>query len=113
MGTKKPSGLEGFLRFRADSNRCRRFCRPLPSHSATKPVNWDANLAFFNKGAKVWVKKIVISSQYPVVGSQSGGNESEGAFTIYHSPSLLYTLYSIIYTLYSHLFFVLYSFMKA
>src|SRR5258708_40238731 len=26
-------------RFRADSNRCRRFCRPLPSHSATKPFN--------------------------------------------------------------------------
>jgi CubicO group peptidase (beta-lactamase class C family) len=25
------------LRFRADSNRCKRFCRPLPSHSATKP----------------------------------------------------------------------------
>ena len=57
MGTKKPSGLEGFLRFRADSNRCRRFCRPLPSHSATKPINWDANLAFFTEGAKVWVKK--------------------------------------------------------
>ncbi len=24
-------------RFRADSNRCTRFCRPLPSHSATEP----------------------------------------------------------------------------
>ncbi|MEN9961193.1 MAG: hypothetical protein RL045_1446 [Bacteroidota bacterium] len=47
MGIKKPSEWEGFWRFRADSNRCRRFCRPLPSHSATKPINWDANLAFF------------------------------------------------------------------
>ena len=69
MGTKKPSGLEGFLRFRADSNRCRRFCRPLPSHSATKPVNWDANLAFFNKGAKFWLKK-VFSCQWAVVSVQ-------------------------------------------
>ena len=25
------------MRFRADSNRCTRFCRPLPSHSATEP----------------------------------------------------------------------------
>lgn len=25
------------LRFRADSNRCRWFCRPLPSRSATEP----------------------------------------------------------------------------
>jgi hypothetical protein len=25
-------------RSRADSNRCTRFCRPLPSHSATRPV---------------------------------------------------------------------------
>ena len=24
-------------RFRPDSNWCRRFCRPLPSHSATEP----------------------------------------------------------------------------
>ena len=55
-GIKKPSGWEGFWRFRADSNRCRRFCRPLPSHSATKPINWDANLAFFNKGAKFLLK---------------------------------------------------------
>ncbi len=27
------------LRSRADSNRCKRFCRPLPSHSATRPGN--------------------------------------------------------------------------
>ena len=26
-----------FLRYRADSNCCKRFCRPLPSHSATVP----------------------------------------------------------------------------
>ena len=26
-----------FKRLRADSNRCRRICNPLPSHSATKP----------------------------------------------------------------------------
>ena len=30
-----------YQRFRADSNRCRRFCRPLPSHSATKPFDAD------------------------------------------------------------------------
>src|SRR5690348_11603711 len=29
------------LRFRADSNRCKRFCRPLPSHSATKPCGCE------------------------------------------------------------------------
>lgn len=34
----------GKLRFRADSNRCRWFCRPLPSRSATEP---------FLNGAKV------------------------------------------------------------
>lgn len=27
-----------FLRSGADSNRCKRFCRPLPSHSATRPI---------------------------------------------------------------------------
>jgi hypothetical protein len=31
------SKTRGFLRFRTDSNRCTRFCRPLPSHSATEP----------------------------------------------------------------------------
>jgi hypothetical protein len=35
---KKPSIMTAFLRSRADSNRCRRFCRPLPSHSATGPL---------------------------------------------------------------------------
>jgi hypothetical protein len=30
------------LRFRADSNRCKRFCRPLPSHSATKPYHGNS-----------------------------------------------------------------------
>jgi len=40
------------------------------------------------------VKKIVISSQYPVVGSQSGGNESEVRRDIHHLPSLLSTLFS-------------------
>lgn len=32
-----------FLRRLADSNRCKRFCRPLPSHSAKTPIR-DANL---------------------------------------------------------------------
>lgn len=32
------------MRFRADSNRCKRFCRPLPSHSATEPFNPIAKL---------------------------------------------------------------------
>jgi hypothetical protein len=27
-----------YSRSRADSNRCTRFCRPLPSHSATRPI---------------------------------------------------------------------------
>ena len=45
--TISPSGLvktplqglvEGFLRSEADSNRCTRFCRPLPSHSAIRPI---------------------------------------------------------------------------
>ena len=41
------------MRFRADSNRCTRFCRPLPSHSATKPCFFDgakvSNSHFTNK----------------------------------------------------------------
>ena len=33
------ASLQGFgLRSRADSNCCTRFCRPLPSHSATRPI---------------------------------------------------------------------------
>ena len=40
--TKKPqlasrAGAFLLLRFRADSNRCSWFCRPVPSHSATEP----------------------------------------------------------------------------
>ncbi len=31
----------GFKRSRADSNRCRSFCRALPSHSATRPANFQ------------------------------------------------------------------------
>ena len=34
---KKPHLQNGVLRHRADSNRCRSFCRALPSHSATVP----------------------------------------------------------------------------
>src|SRR5215475_12917648 len=36
---KRPpnGGLFLIVRFRADSNRCRSFCRALPSHSATEP----------------------------------------------------------------------------
>jgi hypothetical protein len=33
------------LRSRTDSNRRKRFCRPLPSHSATRPYNMRANLS--------------------------------------------------------------------
>ncbi len=39
--TQKAGPKACFSRFRADSNRCTRFCRPLPSLSATKPfLNW-------------------------------------------------------------------------
>lgn len=39
MEIKNPQSkrIKGFLRSRADSNRCTRFCRPLPSRSATRP----------------------------------------------------------------------------
>src|SRR5690606_27762572 len=40
--TKKRAGgqrVSGSLRSRADSNRCTSFCRALPSHSATRPVD--------------------------------------------------------------------------
>ncbi len=45
-------------RFRADSNRCTRFCRPLPSHSATEPNFGLAAYARLtaNPGAKVLKK---------------------------------------------------------
>ncbi len=36
--------LEELLRSRADSNRRTRFCRPLPSHSATRPFFRTAKL---------------------------------------------------------------------
>ena len=37
--------VEGFFwRHRPDSNRSRSFCRAQPSHSATTPYNWMANL---------------------------------------------------------------------
>src|SRR5690606_2178102 len=39
---KKRAGgqrVSGSLRSRADSNRCTSFCRALPSHSATRPVD--------------------------------------------------------------------------
>jgi hypothetical protein len=48
------------------------------------------------------VKKIVNSSQYPVVGSQSGGNESEVRRSIYHLPFTIFTLYSLLYNLNSN-----------
>ena len=41
LNRKSPTGYpEGDerLRSRADSNCCTRFCRPLPSHSATRPI---------------------------------------------------------------------------
>ena len=61
---KTPTFQSGFLsqiwRSRADSNRCRRFCRPVPSRSATRPFSsykvnnifrcckWYENLFFYN-----------------------------------------------------------------
>ena len=36
-----------WLRSRADLNRCTRFCRPLPNHSATGPFSMGANLTNF------------------------------------------------------------------
>ncbi len=35
--TRKTFRSTGYLRSRADSNRCRSFCRALPSRSATRP----------------------------------------------------------------------------
>src|SRR6478736_8320816 len=46
---KKPSNLfdqRAFERSRADSNRCRSFCRALPSHSATRPKFRHQKFAF-------------------------------------------------------------------
>ncbi len=34
--------LRKIWRWRADSNRCRRFCRPLPGHLATPPCRAEA-----------------------------------------------------------------------
>ena len=47
---------KGFSRFQADSNRCERFCRPVPNHSDMEPfafvrrgfrLNCDAKLVLF------------------------------------------------------------------
>ena len=40
-----------FLRFLADSNRCRWCCRPLPNHSAKEPF-WFANIGILIFGEK-------------------------------------------------------------
>ena len=37
------SSFRGFLRFLADSNRRKRFCRPVPNHSAKEPYFPFAN----------------------------------------------------------------------
>lgn len=52
-----PTNCRGKVqRSRADSNRCRRFCRPVPSLSATRPF-WDTNVLNFTrvvlKGVKI------------------------------------------------------------
>ena len=36
------------LRSEAESNRCTRFCRPLPDRSATRPFVGAANIQIFN-----------------------------------------------------------------
>jgi hypothetical protein len=47
-----------FLRYRADSNRCIRFCRPPPSHSATVPyLKWDCK----SKQFFVFISKIILA----------------------------------------------------
>ncbi len=55
---KKPSALHRafWLRFRADSNRCTRFCRPLPSRSATKPL-----------GVQIYQKKLFLNEDSNIV----------------------------------------------
>ena len=40
------------LRFLADSNRRKRFCRPVPSHSAKVPWFWTAKIVLFCKLTK-------------------------------------------------------------
>lgn len=40
-----------FRRSRAESNRCRRFCRPVPSPSATGPIGF-AKVRYFSERAK-------------------------------------------------------------
>ena len=55
---KKPSALHRafWLRSRADSNRCTRFCRPLPSRSATKPL-----------GVQIYQKKLFFNDDCDIV----------------------------------------------
>jgi hypothetical protein len=45
IDTKTFESIKTFLRHRPDSNRSRRFCRPVPSRSATTPIiYWIANI---------------------------------------------------------------------
>ena len=55
---KKPSALHRafWLRSRADSNRCTRFCRPLPSRSATRPL-----------GVQIYQKKLFLNKDCDIV----------------------------------------------
>ena len=57
--TKKERGLILALlwRFPADSNCCRRFCRPLPSHSVREPFLFcDAKVRLFFQTAKLFAR---------------------------------------------------------
>jgi hypothetical protein len=70
--TKKPPAMrKALLRSRADSNRCGRFCRPLPSLSATRPHCGDAKV-IKNSVLNLNQSSIIIAtfSTSPFIGAQ-------------------------------------------
>ena len=64
--------IYGFLRSRADSNRCRRFCRPLPNRSATRPERIAKLAKFLLNQTFLMLSSIIIAtfSTSPFIGGQ-------------------------------------------
>lgn len=75
---KPPRGEVRILRYQAESNRCTRFCRPLPSHSAMIPTFSTAKLL------KFLIFPIVVDFDHLQVKPD---NRDTGMFHIYSQSS--------------------------
>ena len=82
---KAPTFADAFLRSRADSNRCTRFCRPLPSHSATRPfVFRNANVG----NSSLIAKPVVVFPLHPERIVENHANTGEKKKPPFHEGSM-------------------------